>query len=80
MRTTIRLNDNLLAEAKKHAADTQRTLTRMITDALVSMLERERGAESPRKVLLPVFNGDGIHKGVDINHSASLLDHMELDR
>ncbi len=80
MRTTVRLDDGLLIGAKRHAAETRRTLTQLITDALVALLERERGAQSPRPVNLPVFHGDGLHEGIDINNTASLLDHMELGK
>jgi hypothetical protein len=80
MRTTIRLDDGVLLEAKRHAAETHRTLTRVIQDALVALLQRERGADSPRKIRLPVFQGDGVFDGVDINNTASLIDRMELDR
>jgi predicted transcriptional regulator len=78
MRTTIRLNDELLQTAKQHALATQRTLTQLIQDALVSLLEKERGAASPRTVKLPTFQGDGIYPGIDINSNASLRDRMEL--
>jgi hypothetical protein len=80
MRTTIRLDDEVLLEAKRHAAETHRTLTRVIQDALVALLQRERGADSPRRIRLPVFRGDGVFDGVDINNTASLVDRMELDR
>jgi len=78
MRTTIRLTDDLMAEAKRHATDTHRTVTELIRDALVVLLQRERGQQSPRKVKLPVFKGDGVYDGIDINNSASLLTRMEL--
>jgi hypothetical protein len=78
MRTTIRLNDELLQTAKQHALATQRTLTQLIQDALVSLLEKERGAASPRTVKLPTFQGDGTYPGIDINSNASLRDRMEL--
>ena len=79
MRTTIRLEDDLLLEAKRHATDTRRTLTQLIREALVALLERERGSASPRMVSLPVFKGDGTHEGIDINRTSSLLNRMELD-
>ena len=79
MRTTVRLDDDFLVEVKKHAAETHRTLTRVIQDALTALLQRERGEQSPRSVRLPVFKGDGVHDGIDVNNSASLLDRMELD-
>ena len=78
MRTTIRLDDELLADLKRHAADTHRTLTQVIRDGAVALLERERGNASPRTVKLPVFRGDGTYEGIDVNNSASLLDRMEL--
>ncbi|MEM9162232.1 MAG: DUF2191 domain-containing protein [Cyanobacteria bacterium P01_F01_bin.4] len=78
MRTTIRLNDELLQTAKQHALATQRTLTQLIQDALVVLLEQEKGAASPRTVVLSTFRGDGTYPGVDINRSASLRDQMEL--
>jgi hypothetical protein len=80
MRTTIRMDDALLAEAKRHAMDTNRSLTQLIRDAVTALLQRERGSESPRRPSLPVFHGDGVHEGIDIDDSVGLLDSMELPR
>lgn len=80
MRTTIRLEDHLLLEAKRHAAETHRTLTELIRDSVVAMLERERGRASPRRVTLPTFWGDGLFDEIDINNSSSLLDRMEIEQ
>ena len=77
MRTTVRLDEGLLLRAKRHAAETRRTLTQLIADSLVSTMEREAGASSPRKVKLRVYCGDGVFEGVDINRSASVLQAME---
>jgi Arc/MetJ family transcription regulator len=38
MRTTIRLDDQLLAEAKRYASESGRTLTGLIEDALSGAL------------------------------------------
>ena len=43
MRTTIRLDDQLLAEAKKYAAESGRTLTDVLADALRETLARHSG-------------------------------------
>jgi hypothetical protein len=76
MRTTIRLDDHLLAEAKQLAAKTNRTLTSVIEDALREVLARRKG--SKRKVVkLPTYGGSGVKPGVDISNSAALLDIME---
>lgn len=77
MRITIRMDDSLLAEARHHALETGRTLTRLLQDAVIALLERERGAHSPRLVCLPVFKGDGPHPGIDIDSSAVLIDAMD---
>lgn len=78
MRTTIRLNEELLQQAKQHALATQRTLTQLIQDALVSLLEREIRTESPRKIVLPTVRGDGTYPGININCNRSLRDQMDL--
>jgi hypothetical protein len=76
MRTTIRLNARLLAEAKKLAADTNRTLTKVIEDALREVLARRR--RPPRRaVSLTVVGGRGVNPGIDVDDSASLLAEME---
>ncbi len=77
MRTTIRLDNDFMSEVKRHAVDTHRTLAQLIRDALVALLERERGAASPRRVKLPVFRGDGVYEGIDINRTAALQERME---
>jgi hypothetical protein len=80
MRTTIRLDPHLLAEAKTVAAANGRTLTALIEDALRESLSR-RGTRRTRSSLkLPTFRGQGIHPGVDLDNSAALLDLMEADR
>ena len=76
MRTTIHIDDGLLAELRQIAAASGRTLTSVIQDALRESLSRRRKQEcQPRK--LPVFHGTGLLPGVDLNDSASLLDQME---
>lgn len=75
MRTTIHIDDQLFVELKKVAADTGRTLTATIQDALRESLYRRRETERP-VVDLPVFHGTGVMPGVDLNDSAALLDLM----
>jgi hypothetical protein len=76
MRTTIRLNARLLAEAKKLAADTNRTLTKVIEDALQEVLARRR-RPARRTVSLTVVGGRGVNPGIDLDDSAALLAAME---
>ena len=77
MRTTIRLDDQLLARAKKLAAETGRTLTGVIEDALREVLARRQPPRRRRPVRLTTFGGPGLRPGVDLDDGAALLDLME---
>ncbi len=75
MRTTVRLDDDLLRAAKELAARTDRTLTSLIEDALREQLARQEAAPDRRRIELPVYRGGrGIQPGVDLDDSASLWD------
>jgi hypothetical protein len=77
MRTTVRLDDQMLAEAKALAARTGRTLTQVIHDALQQTLARASDGGSDGPVRLPTFAGGGLRPGVDLDDTAGLLDAME---
>src|SRR5450756_1611733 len=55
MRTTIRIDDRLLAEAKARAAESGRTVAAVIDDALREAFTRRATADSPARRTLPVF-------------------------
>jgi hypothetical protein len=78
MRTTINLDDALLAEAKQVAARTGRSLTAVVEDALRESLHR-RHQTTRGAIELPVFGESGMQPGVDLDDSATLLDLMEQD-
>ncbi|HEX6793550.1 MAG TPA: ribbon-helix-helix protein, CopG family [Casimicrobiaceae bacterium] len=80
MRTTVRLDEHLLAEAKKFAAESGRTLTAVLEDALRDALARRATREKRTRVRLETFRGDGLWPGVDLDDSAALLDTMESSR
>lgn len=77
MRTTVRLDERLLAEAKKRAAETGRTLTALLEDALRATLARRAARAKRKPVRLKTVKGDGVRPGVDLDDSAALLDLME---
>lgn len=77
MRTTINLDDRLLAEAKKLAAEGGTTLTAVLEDALRERLARRGPASSRKPVELRTFRGGGVQPGVDLDDSAALLDLMD---
>lgn len=80
MRTTIRLDDDLLRQAKALAARTGRTLTAVIEDALRETLARPRSRHDRPRAALPTFKGNGLQPGVDLDDTAGLLDIMDGSR
>lgn len=77
MRTTIRLNDQLLFAVKQYAQATGRTLTAVIEDALHEKLNRRSDQTSRRDtVQLTTVGGKGLQKGVDLDDTSALLDLM----
>lgn len=77
MRTTIKIDDQLLAEAKARAVRSGRTLNALIEDALRAALSRRDSDHGRRRVELPTFPGSRLLPGVDLDDSAALLDRME---
>jgi metal-responsive CopG/Arc/MetJ family transcriptional regulator len=77
MRTTIRMDEELLERVKVAAARSGRTLTRFIEDAVRHQLalERENGAAEEPGLL--VFSGTGVRPGVDLDSNADLLALMD---
>jgi len=77
MRTTIRIDDNLLTLAKKAALDNKSTLTAIIEDALKEKLFRNKTKSDSTKVKIVTFKGEGVLPGVDLDDASSLLELME---
>lgn len=76
MRTTIRLPDDLLENAKKKAANEGRTLTSLIEEALKIALSQFK-PEKRSRVRLPVSRASGgTLPGIDLNRSGDLEDLM----
>lgn len=76
MRTTIRLADSLLMEAKHEAAKCGTTLTAIIEESLRARLARAR-TEPRTRVKLTTAGRGGLLPGIDLDDSASLLDVMD---
>ena len=77
MRTTIRLDDDLLAEVKLLAARSGKTLTSVIEDSLRETLSRQKQVGERNPVKLTTVSGQGLQPGIDLDDSASLLSIME---
>jgi plasmid stability protein len=80
MRTTIRLDDHLLREAKARAARAGRSLNEFIEDAVRSAVLDDR-QPSDHAHHIPVFRGGrGLRPGVDLDSNAALMDLLDDDR
>ena len=77
MRTTIRLNDDLLRQAKRRAAEEGRTFSSLVEDGLRAVL-RPPPMQKQTRVKLPLSTaGGGVHPGIDLNSNASLQDLLD---
>lgn len=81
MKTTLDIDDRLLAEAKAQAAREQKSLTRLIEEGLSLRLRPKLSAPRKAKVDLPVFKGcTGLAPGIDPSSNKSLYDALDEDR
>jgi len=77
MRTTIRLDEQLLRRAKEYAARNGRTLTSVIEDALRELLSRGKKSRVREVTRLPTYAGKGLLPGVDLDDTAALTELMD---
>jgi hypothetical protein len=78
LRTTIRLEESLLEQAKAEAARRKTTLTSLIEEGLHRVIKDAYKPVKRKKVVLPVSKcTGGTWPGIDISNSAELLDIME---
>ena len=80
MKTTLDINDTLLAKAKALAAKQRTSLTRLIEEGLELRLRSSRVARRVRKRNIPVFKGrGGLVAGVNPVSNKSMLDAADDD-
>ena len=74
-RTTVRLDDDLLAAAKVHAAASGQSLNDLVEASLRQVLASGAGTEPAERPALVVFQGGtGPVPGVDLDSSVALLE------
>jgi hypothetical protein len=80
VKTTLNLNDQLLADAKALAAQQRTSLTRVIEEGLQLRLRAKTNPAPNGRVRLPVFKGrGGLVKGVNPLSNKALLDALDDD-
>lgn len=77
MRTTVRLDEHLLKQARQYAMASGKTLTAVLEEALRETLARRSASPRRRAVRLRTCDGSGVLPGVDLDDSAALLERME---
>ncbi|MBF0493295.1 MAG: DUF2191 domain-containing protein [Deltaproteobacteria bacterium] len=77
MRTTIRMDDQLLQEAKTFAAKIGLSLTRLMEEGLKLRLKQAPAKGKSKKIKFPVSKGNCIRPGININSNAELYDLMD---
>ncbi len=77
MRTTIRIDEQLLQQAKQLAIQSKKSLTAIIEDALRESFARQQAAIQREPVHLITFTGKGLQPGVDLDDTSALFDLME---
>ena len=73
MRTTVRLDGELIERAKRFGAARGMTLTAVIQEALQAMLGRASRAD-PVTINLPASGQGGLRPGIDLDDSDAAMD------
>lgn len=75
MKTTLNLNDDLIARAKKLAAKERSTLSKLAEEGLMLRLNRRRSQTKARIADLPVSKcRGGMRQGIDGTNNRSMFD------
>jgi hypothetical protein len=77
MRTTISIEDDVLARAKAKALERKCTLGDLVNEALLLSLSTESRVRAKSPFRLTTVKGNGPAPGVKLNDNAALLDWME---
>jgi hypothetical protein len=78
MRTTIRLDEGLLRQAKAEAARRKETVTALIERGLRLILSGSHRASRRSRVKLPVSRATGgTRPGIDVSDTSGLLDRLD---
>jgi hypothetical protein len=79
MRTTVRLDDNLLKEAKVRAAEQGITLTQLIDESLRERLSHRPQQQKRGPFRLSSYGAGGMRPGVNLDDNRAVRDLMDED-
>ena len=78
MRTTVSIDDAVLADAKRRAAEEGRSLSELVTEALRQRLVPRAAADAPRYRAKTAGEG-GVLPGVDLTDNAAVRERLDGD-
>jgi Arc/MetJ family transcription regulator len=77
MRTTIRIDEDLMKRVKLLAQESGKSVTDIVEDALRDTLARQEKNLQHHRVRLVTFHGSGLQPGIDLDDSDGLLDRLD---
>ncbi len=80
MRTTITLDDRLLAQLKKRASETGTSVSRLIEQAIRLLMRTPRAASRQDRFDLVTFGAGGRFSRQNIDKTSTLLETDDVDR
>ena len=80
MRTTITLEEEILAKLKKRAAESGTTVSRLIEQAVRLLMQAPRGTKRKNAFEVVTFGAGGNFSKLNIDKASSLLEVEDLDR
>lgn len=80
MRTTITLDDRLLARLKKRASESGTSVSRLIEQAIRLLMQAPRVTKRKEGFQVVTFGAGGKFSTLNIDRTSSLLEADDLDR
>jgi hypothetical protein len=81
VRTTITIDDQLLDQVRRRAAELRKTVSQVIEDSVrEALLRRGEDAGGGERFRVRAFGGGGYQQGVDLDDNAAALDLMDGPR
>jgi hypothetical protein len=77
MKIAVYLTKDLIQDAERAATRQSITLSAFVRDAIRLALDRRRRARSGRKFKITTYGEGGVHAGVNLDDTSSLLDIMD---
>lgn len=76
MRTTLNIDDGVMRDLKRRAAETGRSLTSLIEEAIRSLLDRQTQPEPDYRLRWMIVEG-GARPGINLSDRDALIDLMD---